>query len=223
MELSLEARGDYHIEVNIFDPVFYFLDKEGEDAPSAMYGQKVSSFHEVFNDFQARARLRPTVLRSAAYAVSNHIEEADWSNMSHCFLIRDPRYTLPSHRKFVRDITPKEAGYTSQLKLYLFLKEKLGLSPFVIDTTELLTNPREILSTWCQAIDIPFLPESLNWPPGFRERWGMWKRWKKDAAKSTGFALPQEDPQIALAGENDPLFAQSQECYKNLYQHRLTY
>lgn len=100
-----------------------------------------ASFRAVFEAFRERAAMAPTFLRSAAYAVMNHLGEVDWSGMRHCILIRDPRYVLPSHRRFVPDITVEEAGYVAQRRLYRHLAASAATPPLVLDVHELLTEP----------------------------------------------------------------------------------
>lgn len=220
-ELMVEARGDFRIEVNVFDPAFYFLDKAGTDLPENNPYQSPVSFERIFNDFLSRSLKHPTFLRNSAYAVSKHVGEVDWTKMMHCFLIRDPHYALPSHRRFVDDITIEEAGYTSQLYLFNHLKYRLQINPVVIDAHELLANPGEVVSAWCKAVNIPFLPHSLQWSAGFRDRWSMWSHWKKQASKTTHFEKFRRDLKTELAGKSDSLFAESNECYQELFRCRL--
>lgn len=219
-ELMMEARGDYRIETNVFDEVFYFLDGCGNDPPPRP-AELPASFRGALDAFRERAAMAPTFLRSAAYAVMHHLDEADWSAMRHCILIRDPRYVLPSHRRFVPDITVEEAGYVAQRRLYRHLARSAATRPVVIDAHELLTTPASVLEPLCGELGIPFRECALSWSPGFRPRWGMWPRWKTHAAASHGFEPFAPDPRREAEGRADPLFAQCWSCYRELLAVRL--
>lgn len=216
----MEARGDYRIETNVFDKVFYFLDGCGNDPPPRP-AELPASFRAVLDGFRERAALAPTFLRSAAYAVMHHLDEADWSAMRHCILIRDPRYVLPSHGRFVPDITVEEAGYVAQRRLYRHLAGCAATRPLVIDAHELLTTPAAMLERLCRELGIPFHERALSWSPGFQSRWGMWPRWKAHAAASHGFELFAADPLREAEGRADPLFAECMDCYRELFAVRL--
>ena len=209
-ELMVEARGDYRIETNVFDQVFYFLDGCGNDPPTRP-AELPSSFEAVFEAFRQRAALAPTFLRSAAYTVMNHLDEADWSAMRHCILIRDPRYVLPSHRRFVADITLQEAGYLAQRNLYRHLARDPRTRPVVLDAHELLNAPEG-----AAARAVPRARRSVPaGEPGLAgrvpgPRWGMWPRWKAHAAACHGFEPFHPDALREAEGRADPLFA---ECW----------
>jgi hypothetical protein len=180
-----------------------------------------ASFRAVFEAFRERAAMAPTFLRSAAYAVMNHLGEVDWSGMRHCILIRDPRYVLPSHRRFVPDITVEEAGYVAQRRLYRHLAASAATPPLVLDAHELLSEPAALLRRLCRELGIPFRERALVWEPGFRPRWGLWPRWKAHAAASHGFQPFAPDRRREAEGRADPLFAQCWSCYRELFAVRL--
>ncbi len=219
-ELMMEARGDFRIETNVFDPVFYFSDKAGSDLPKKNPHQQPVSFEKVFHDFLSRSTQYPTFLRNTAYAVSKHFRDVNWSKMTHCFLIRNPLYVLPSHRRFVKEITVDEAGYTSQLALFHCLNQS-NVNPIVIDAHDLLANPDKMVEMWCNAVGVTFLPHALQWSSGFRSRWDMWSHWKKQASESTCFLRFGRDLNTEIIGKNDPLFNKSNECYQELFRYRL--
>lgn len=217
----MEVRGDFRIEVNVFDSVFYFADAAGTDRPNVEPEGAHAGFAETYAAFLNRSRFRPTFLRNAAYAVMNHLDEVDWSGISHTILIRDPHYSLPSHRRFVADVTLEEAGYTAQRALFRHLRNIGGVPPVVLDAHDMLRQPAALIEAWCSTVGIGYRPDALRWKTGFRDRWRMWSHWKEAASKSTGFMPFRPRPEVEREGAADPLFDACWECYQELYAHRL--
>lgn len=217
----MEARRDFRIEVNVFDSVFYFADGAGTDRPAVEPERAHADFGTTYSNFLDRAWFRPTFLRNAAYAVMNHLDEVDWSGIRHTILIRDPHYSLPSHRHFVADITMEEAGYTAQRALFRHLRSRGSVLPVVLDAHDLLRQPAVLFAAWCSTVGIDYRPDALHWNVGFRDRWRMWSHWKEAASKSTGFLPFRPRPEVMREGAADPLFDTCWACYQELYAHRL--
>jgi hypothetical protein len=221
MELWARARGDFDVKVNVFDASYYAHEGRGSDPPVDLKKRPEDRFevrhHELFHG----RRFRPVFVRNAAYTVRCHLDPELWHNAVHTFFIRDPRYALPSHRKFVDHLTMEEAGYEAQWELYEALQSRLGISTIVMDAHDLLCDPEDMLRAYCQNLGLAWVPQSLRWEPGMRPEWSLWPEWKKDAAESTGFRPFKSKPYLELTGASDPLYAQCQPFYEALYARRL--
>ena len=135
--------------------------------------------------------------------------------LRHAFLIRDPRELLASYARVRAEPTLDDLGLRQQAEIF----ETFG-GP-VIDSRDLLTDPDATLRALCTALDVPFSPAMLSWPPGPRDSDGVWAPyWYDSVQRSTGFA-PYRPPASALPAGLAPLAAQCLPYYELLRRHRL--
>ena len=94
--------------------------------------------------------------------------------------------------------------------------------PPVIDSTDVLRNPRDMLGALCERLGVAFTDAMLEWPPGVRESDGIWaKHWYPEVETSTGWRpyRPKDDPvPDSLTG----VLEQCNAIYEQLYPHRIT-
>lgn len=138
------------------------------------------------------------------------------------FLIRDPREMLTSLVRVTPEPTLADTGLPQQLELFNEVRHRTGATPVVLDSQDVLTNPRGLLSAACARFGIPFSDAMLHWPAGRRATDGVWARhWYAAVEQSTGFEKykPKEEdlPSHLLA-----LVSDCREIYSRLHAHRIT-
>jgi len=102
-------------------------------------------------------------------------------------LIRDPVQMLPSLAQNLTNPILRDTGLAMQAVLYQKLRD-LGQDPPVLESKQLLLNPRSVLSQLCRQINIPFDEAMLHWSAGARPEDGIWaKYWYHSVHQSTGF------------------------------------
>ena len=99
-------------------------------------------------------------------------------SVHHSFLIRSPTKAIPSFYRLCNgdaaSITgfefydPEEAGYRELRLLYDFLRAE-GRDPLIIDSEELIKNPKVVMKRWCDDAEIEFDESMLQWNEGTRE------------------------------------------------------
>ena len=112
----------------------------------------------------------------------------DWlAGLTHAFLIRDPRAMLASLEKLgIRRSRPP--GCRSRSKSSSTCCETTGRPPPVVDSADLLRDPRACCGALCDALGVPFSERMLWWPPGRRDTDGIWAQyWYDRVERSTGF------------------------------------
>jgi hypothetical protein len=223
---AFENRSD---TVVIDEPLYgYYLDRTGISHPGRdeIVQSMPLRWPEVIEQLASDQFPAATTIYYAKHMSHHLLPEVDRSalaSMRHAFLIRDPRRLLASYAK-VRDTpTLADLGLEQQVEIF-----RLFGGP-VIDAADLATRPGRTLAALCVALDIPFDPSMLAWPPGPRPTDGVWaKHWYAGVWRSTGFvanqdsgagALPPETP--ALPPELESLAAQCQPFYNELSAHRL--
>jgi len=141
--------------------------------------------------------------------------------LTHCFLIRDPREVVMSlDEKFERPRLP-DTGYPQQVEIFDYMRQQTGALCPVIDARDILTDPRGVLEKLCAALGIPFQENMLHWPAGPRDTDGIWaKHWYDSVNKSTGFQ-PHQPKNKPLPEHLQPLYEECVPFYEKLYQLRI--
>lgn len=180
----------------------------------------------VWNDIQMRAGKGPVFLKDFPHYI-NHMWDAEFlSNFTHAFLIRDPAKTITSMHNKWPDFHEGEVGFPEQRALFDLLWALNGTAPPVIDSDDLLENPHDMTRAFCDAVDIPFIPEALTWEPGgdpSEHSWWDGGSFHANLAKSTGL-VPQKRKYVALedtAPRVQQVHRRMRPHYERLYTHRI--
>ena len=102
------------------------------------------------------------------------------------------------------------------------IREQTGGIPPVLDSRDVLENPRGVLEKVCQQVELEFCEAMLEWPPGFRDTDGVWaKHWYAKVEHTTTFAPYRAKPDPVPESLRGVL-AECNKLYEQLYQHRIT-
>ena len=154
--------------------------------------------------------------------MTHHLVDIDLgflARVRNVFLIRDPREMLPSLTIQLPHAQLRDTGLRKQWRLYEELAAA-GRSPVVLDSRELLLDPRAVLEQLCTAVGLEFNETMLHWPAGPRPEDGVWApHWYHAVHQSTGFApyVPKTDFPVRLEG----LLAECAPWYEKLFAHAL--
>jgi len=141
--------------------------------------------------------------------------------LTHAFLIRDPREMLVSLLKNIPEPTLQDTGLPQQIEIYELVARMGGSPSPVLDARDVLENPRRMLGLLCDALRIPFDESMLNWPPGPRETDGVWARhWYHNVERSTTFDAYQSKNEPIPDGLK-PLLDECTAIYAQLQKVRL--
>ena len=114
-----------------------------------------------------------------------------------------------------------QIGCRQQVELFELERVRTGEVPPVLDSRDVLENPKKMLSLFCESVGVAFTDRMLSWPAGRRETDGVWgKHWYGRVEKSTGF-LPPREKQGELPEALRPLCNEATEYYKLLSANRL--
>ncbi len=148
--------------------------------------------------------------------------DRDWIGQMHnCFLIRDPREVIASYARTRPDVTVSDVGVLQQAEIFQHARRAAGATPLVVDSRDVLEDPRAMLTALCAALDVPFSERMLSWPPGPRSSDGVWARHWYDAVQaSSGFSrfVPKAH---TLPRVLEPLAEECEPHYRNIYEQRL--
>ncbi|MFT7668089.1 MAG: hypothetical protein ACI8X5_000776 [Planctomycetota bacterium] len=146
----------------------------------------------------------------------------EWmSGLKHAFLIREPRAMLASYMQKREEARLEDLGFTQQVGLYDWLKLEGSQPPPVIDSRQVLENPRAALLALCEALGIEFQESMLTWEPGLHGTDGVWAdHWYDAVRQSTGFG-PYKAKDIQLTPELEAIAKEAEGYYDYLYSRRL--
>lgn len=149
--------------------------------------------------------------------------EREWmQSVINCFLIRDPEEMLASLHVRTPNPSLEDTGLPGQVALFDAMCASTGEIPLVLDARDVLSDPRGVLTAFCQGLGVPFDDCMLSWPPGPRDSDGAWSPWWYDAVEaSTGFK-PWKSMDEPMAPELLGLLEDCRELYARLHEHRLT-
>ncbi|MFG0312681.1 MAG: HAD family hydrolase [Phycisphaerales bacterium] len=143
------------------------------------------------------------------------------AGLTNCFLIREPREVITSFIKVVERPTAASLGLPQQVELFEAERARTGRVPPVVDSRDILENPRGVLTKLCGAVGIAFEEGMLRWPPGRRETDGVWApHWYASVERSTGFGeyRPKEDP---VPRELEGVYEECRVLYDRLARYKL--
>ena len=205
MMRSFENRSD----TVVVDEPFYaaFLAETGADHP--MRDEVLASQPTRWRDV-ANALSGPTPTGAAIWYqkhMTHHMLPdfgLDWANgCRNAFLIRAPEAVLASYTLKRENVTLADIGVERQRELFERECDRIGAAPPVIDSADVLADPRAILGKLCAAIGIEFSDRMLNWPAGKRESDGVWAPvWYEAVERSTEFGPPRAPAEMKNVGDN---------------------
>jgi Sulfotransferase domain len=143
------------------------------------------------------------------------------TTLTNAFLIRAPERVLASYRQKWSDVDLAAIGFVQQAEIFDSVAQKLGYAPPVVDSEDIIENPRAVLNQLCAACGIAFDEAMLTWPKGPKACDGVWApHWYNAAWESQGFAKTATRA-ITLPAALQAIADAAQPYYDRLKTHRI--
>ncbi len=144
------------------------------------------------------------------------LNEIQWiEKCENCILIRHPKDVISSYTVKHKLNSVYELGYPQQYEIVKLLKN-LNKPFMIIDSKDLLKNPKEVLSNWCESISIDFDQSMLHWKTGNHQYDGIWwKHWYDNVISTTGFQKYNERD-ISIENKYDSIYNESMRYFNLL-------
>ena len=102
-----------------------------------------------------------------------------------------------------------------------FLKKVNGEYPIIIDSHDILNEPRSMLRILCNSLGIRFSEKMLSWPKGRRSSDGVWAPfWYGQVERTTTF-VPFKKKDIKLSESLLTVYKKSLDIYLEMHEKRL--
>ncbi len=115
----------------------------------------------------------------------------DWLGLvTNVFLIRHPARVICSYHAKDEDPDLSDIGIADQWQIYQTVLA-MGQQPLIIDSAQILANPKRELSHLCTHLGIDFQESMLSWTKGAKPYDGIWApHWYESVWRSEGFGQP---------------------------------
>jgi hypothetical protein len=150
-----------------------------------------------------------------------HISREWLAELTHVFLIRDPRKVLVSYIKSRANVTAADIGVLQQREIFDYVRALSGVIPPVIDAGLFLAAPEAQLRALCERLGVAFTSRMLCWPPGPRASDGIWApHWYAQVYRSSGFE-PERDSTVQVPAQFRPIIDEVMPSFEALFAQRL--
>ena len=223
MMRSFENRKD---TIVIDEPFYaYYLNKTGLNHPlrEKVLASQSINFNEIVCLLNGEIPKENTIFYQKHMV--HHILSFDnirWvKNFKNCLLIRHPKEVIISYSKKNKINSIYDLGFVQQVELFEQIKNLTGSYPAVIDSKDILIDPKLHLSKLCNYFDISFTEEMLSWPIGQRMSDGIWgSHWYKNVINSNGF-IPYKESEEKINEDDMQFYEDSIEHYNYLISYKL--
>lgn len=155
--------------------------------------------------------------------LTNQAVNLDWSfmqQMINLFFIRDPKQIIASFAQVVPNPTMIDIAMKMQYECFEFARQN-KFNTIVLDSSQLLENPKSVLQKLCELIEIDFDENMLHWQAGPKTYDGIWAPyWYDNVHQSTGFDL-QPTSERPLPEHLISLYEEAKPYYEKLLLHSI--
>lgn len=201
-----------------------FIDLYKRSLLSCAERRKVEAeFHEECQNFRAESHARPVFVKDMAYHATAFLSDEFIRSVTHSFLIRHPKYSIPSLYRMRPDFDESQTGFEGQYALFNRIIDLTGKPAHVIDAEALKQDPETAVSGYFQYIGFTMPKEMLTWKRGTRDDWAERESWHIDAINSVSFENKATiDPTEELPGRVLELIDRNLPYYEFLKQFTFT-
>ncbi len=209
-------------DTTVIDEPFYahYLSTTGIDHPGREDTLKFMSadINEVLSNIFSNQRCEVLFLKNMAH---HHQQmKLDFlENMTNLFLVRNPHQLIASFAQVIENPTMQDIGLEKSWELFNIVKRQ---NPIVLDSAEILKDPKGLLKKLCKKLQIKFYDEMLSWKKGGIKEDGPWaKFWYKNVHNSNGFTK-QKTSSRELPKNCQSLYIESLKYYDKLSSNSIT-
>ncbi|WP_145930647.1 sulfotransferase-like domain-containing protein [Acidihalobacter prosperus] len=184
-EKMVDNRGDFKVYGEPFITPYKLF-------ASGRVAESMTDIEKVVEHLKEASCSSPVFVKEMTYHMKPFHNFSFPDNVIHSFLIRHPKFVLPSLYKMRENFTYEETGYEESFRFYNTLMHGTGTAPLVIDGQSLREYPQEVVRHYFESLGLDPKLESLRWNYGSRPEWQDREDWHALANKSNGFVAQGE-------------------------------
>jgi Sulfotransferase domain len=154
-------RDDFEIFHEPFSASYYYSEERLSDRYSDVEPKAEYNYQNVLANI-LEPREKRVFVKDMAYHAKGLIGPEFVSRFANTFIIRDPKYVISSLYRMWPDFTFEETGFEQLYRLFRYATEANPEEVAVIDAMTFSENPVGIVATYCEHLNIPFQPGSLQ-------------------------------------------------------------
>lgn len=194
-EWMMRQRGDFTCFHEPWNELYYY----GEDRVSSRDDQvepkRGHNYLATWSELATASQDGAVFVKDFVYSVEHALTDEMLADITHTFLIRDPKRVIQGLAKHWPDCSWEEVGFESLHRLFHRIADRDANPPPVIFSGDLLDNPSGTAQAYCQAVGIPFIAEALEWQAGDRSEVSWYGEgtgpWHDNLRESTGIQKPK--------------------------------
>lgn len=160
-------------------------------------------------------------IKNMAHHLKDTVDRSHLAHTENIILVRHPEAMLASLSIQLPDCDLSDTGLEVCVELLDAILQEGG-RPLVVDSQNLLRDPRGVLGQVCDHVGIDFDPAVLSWPAGPKPEDGAWAQyWYDNVHTSTGFG-PPAGPSRPVPAKTRPILDQALPLYARLHAHAIT-
>jgi hypothetical protein len=169
-EKTFKERDDTVIVHEPFAECYYY----SRWRQSSRYGQV-----EKFADYSAQEAENRVLsqagtivfMKDMTFQAFPYVSDSFLAQVHNTFLTRHPYYVTASVAKLKSDFTEDELGFTRLRDLWQRAAASSGKRPYLVEGTSFRNQPRQVLSSYCSHLGIPFQESMMSWKDGRIQNW----------------------------------------------------
>ncbi len=207
----MTERGDFEVVHEPFSHVSNF-------GVAQVLDREVHSEGELIETLRQLARERCIFFKDTTdFHYERVLTHADFlREATHTFIIRDPKAVIASHYSLNPGLQRDEIGFAWLYEIFRAVIEVTRATPLVMDGDELVAEPQKYVEAYCRHVDIPHIPEALNWHPGSLPAWERTARWHVAVSESRG--MEPTTPRVDVDVAGDPVLGDYLRYHEPYYQ-----
>ncbi len=194
-EWMMRQRGDFACHHEPWNELYYYGEDRVSDRDAHVEAKPGHNYAATWQELSDGGRTGHVFVKDFVYSVEHTLTDEMLAEITHTFLIRDPKRVVQGLAKHWPDCSWDEVGFESLHRLFHRVADRDGTPPPVMHSADLLDDPAGTARGYCDAVGIPFIAEALEWEAGDRSEVSWYGEgtgpWHDNLRESTGIQKPK--------------------------------
>ncbi len=223
-EWMMRQRGDFTCFHEPWNELYYYGEDRVSRRDADVDARPGHTYAATWDELAGAGRAGNAFVKDFVYSVEHTLTDDMLAEMTHTFLIRDPKRVVQGLAKHWPDCTWEEVGFESLHRLFHRIADRDGAPPPVMFSGDLLDDPEGTARAYCAAVGISFIAEALEWEAGERSEVSWYGEgtgpWHDTLRESTGIQKPKSTyPPLEDSPRLYELYERAVPLFDDLHRH----